>query len=67
MRDVLEMHFRLYRWGVSLATFKMYNFIIIWGDFWASFGLVFEGHWARNIFFGPGNTGDQCMSRQLTK
>ena len=31
---------------VSLATFKMYNFIIIWENNWASFGLVFEGDWA---------------------
>jgi len=31
--------------GVSLATFKMYNFIIIWGKI----GLVFEGDWAGNF------------------
>ena len=35
--------------GVSLATFKMYNFIIIWGENWASFGLVFEGDWVGNF------------------
>ena len=35
--------------GVSLATFKMYNFIIIWETNLASFGLVFEGDWAGNL------------------
>ena len=37
--------------GVSLATFKMYNFIIIWEQNWASFGLVFEGDWAGNFSY----------------
>ena len=32
VRDVLEIHFPLYQCGVSLATFKMYHFIIMSGD-----------------------------------
>ena len=37
--------------GVSLATFKMYNCIIILEKNWASFGLVFEGDLGGNFYF----------------
>ena len=47
--------------GVSLATFKMYNFIIIWEQNWASFGLVFEGDWAGNFIL----TWQHCLLSRL--
>ena len=41
------MHFPL---SVVVCHWQHLKCIIIWGDFWASFGLVFEGHWDRLFF-----------------